>query len=128
MFWLGLEGRYQIGEAEVRRFHSLFRRAQKGQHEEVAEEIVERIAPLYGEQIVPAFYPVYLFTGCGYMLEGISTTEIDPYDLTSEEWLSIKPARTDVVLFFVNLTEGLKWSDSFWVEYARRLELIGGKK
>ena len=122
LFWLGLEGRYRIGEAEVRRFHSLYRRAQEGEHKEVAEEIVRKIAPLYGEQIVPAFYPICLFTG--WMPEGASSFGIDIFDLKDSRWLEVEPTRTDVVMFFINLTEGLKWQDGFWIEYARRLGII----
>lgn len=122
LFWLGLEGRYPIGEEEVRRFHSLYRRAQEGEHKKVAEEIVERIAPLYGDQIVPAFYPVFYYTGVGGF--SLPTEEIAPFDFKNEKWLKVEPKREDVVSFFINLTEGLKWQDSFWIEYARRLEVI----
>ncbi len=122
LFWLGLEGKYRIGEAEVRRFHSLYRRAQEGEHKEVAEEIVKSIAPLLGEQVVPAFYPICLFTG--WMPERASSFGIDIFDLKDSRWLEVEPTRTDVVMFFINLTEGLKWQDSFWIEYARRLGII----
>jgi len=122
LFWLGLEGKYRIGEAEVRRFHSLYRRAQEEEHKEVAEEIVKRIAPLYGEQIVPAFYPIFYYTGVGGF--SLPTEEIDPFDFKNKKWLEVEPRREDVVSFFINLTEGLKWQDSFWIEYARRLEIV----
>jgi len=122
LLWLGIEGKYRIGEEEIRRYHEYYQRAQNGEHLEVAEEIVEKVAPLYGEQIVPAFYPICLYTG--WMPEGVLTHEIDPFDLKNERWLEVEPLREDVVLFFINLTEGLKYKDSFWIEYAKRLGVV----
>ena len=126
LFWLALKKDYPIGEEEIRRFHSLFKRAQNGEHLEVAKEIVEKVAPLWGEQIVPAFYPLCLAAGWSphYVYEAASE-ELDPFDLKNPEWEKVLPHRNDVVTFFIELTEGLKYQDSFWTEYAKKLGILG---
>ncbi|ADU97732.1 hypothetical protein Theam_1776 (plasmid) [Thermovibrio ammonificans HB-1] len=124
LFWLALKKDYPIGEEEIRRFHSLFKRAQQGEHLEVAKEVVEKVASLWGKQIVPAFYPICL--GAGWLpsyFEEVAP-ELDPFDLTNPEWEKVLPHRNDVVSFFVNLTEGVRFGDPFWVEYARRLGIL----
>ena len=122
LFWLGLKEKYSVKEENVRRFMSLFRKAHDAGHLEVAEEIVEKIGPLFGEQIVPHFYTICLFSG--WLPDGVGKLEIDTFDLKNEKWLDVEPERYDVVMFFPNLTSGLQFADPFWVQFARALEVI----
>ncbi|WP_457569170.1 hypothetical protein [Desulfurobacterium sp.] len=121
LFWLALEHNYEINDAQIRRFMSMMRKAYEGNHLEVAEEIVKACHPLWGEQIVPAFYPICL--GTGWMPSGI-TYEIDPFDLTNPDWLKVEPKKEDVLNFFQNLTAGLQYSDTFWINYSKRLGFL----
>jgi len=122
LFWLGVQGKYNIPEEGIRRFHSLFKKAQAGENAEVAEEIVNKVAPLFGEQIVPHFYTICLFTG--WLPEGVGRLDLDPFDLKNPAWLEVEPKKNDVVSFFVNLTSGLQFFDSFWIEIAKKLQII----
>jgi len=120
LFWLGVKGRYSIPEAGIRLFMKLMRRAYKGEHKEVAEEIVKACSSFWGEQIYPHFYPICL--GTSWIPEGVKTCEW--FELNSPEWEKVEVKREDVVRFFISLTEGLKYGDNFWIEYARRLKII----
>ena len=121
LFWLGVEGRVSITEEGIRRFMGLFRKTCEGKHLEVAQEIVERIAPLYGDEIVPNFYTICLYAG--WIPENAMSFGIDPFDLKNPNWTKVKPFKEDVAMFFPNLTSGLQHQDPFWTEYARRLEI-----
>ena len=126
LFWLAFKKDFPIGDREIRRFHFLFKKAQQGDHLEVAEEIVKKISPFWREKIVPAFYPICLAAGWMPMfLEEQAPEGLNPFDLTNPTWKEVLPRREDVVAFFIDLTEGVKYSDPFWIEYAKALEILG---
>jgi len=122
LFWLGVEGKYDVSEEGIRKFHFLFRRAQTGEHLEIAKEIVEKVSPFFGDWIFPHFYTICLLTG--WSPEGAMQFGIDLFDLKNPAWERVEPTKRDVVSFFQNLTSGLQCSDTSWIEIARRLEII----
>lgn len=121
LFHLALHDRYKITEENIRRFHSLYHLAVENP-KAFADLVVEKIAPYFGDQIVPAFYPICLFSG--WLPFGVSSAEVDTFDLRNPKWLEMEPDRTDTAGFIQNLTAGLQYNDTFWIVYSQKLGII----
>lgn len=120
LLWLALEDRYDITEGHIRRFHGLIEQIYEDP-EGVHEIITGAIAPKL--DVYPHLFPVCLFAG--YMPEFDYKDAHDFFDdLKSPKWADIPVEQRQLFTFFQNLTDGLKYNDSFWVSFAGWLGII----
>jgi hypothetical protein len=120
LLWLALKDKYNITENHIRHFHHII----EGIYEDTENThrlIANTIAPKLN--VYPHLYPICLFAG--YMPDFDNSITFDFYnDLQSEKWNTLTVDKHHLFSFIQNLTEGLKYNDSFWVSFAKWLKII----
>ena len=119
LFHLGLEG-HPIREEGVRRYMSLLKRTLCGEHEEVAREIVSAVSSRFPE-VPKSFYGLCLFAGY------LPNADVVPFLSRKEELFFLVPKKSDVLSFVVNLAEGIRYKDPFFLKYAECLGILRTK-
>lgn len=124
LLWLALKDRYTITEGHIRRYHELIRQVYEDT-EAVHKYITGRIA--HRLKVYPHLFPICLYMG--YIPE-YNFSEIPElfHDLNTPKWAQVQVTKHHIFSFFQNITEGLKWNDSYCCQFAKWLEIIGGKK
>lgn len=127
LLWLGLNGRYNIKEENVRQYIKLLKKAKKDEtYLEAADEITDKLYPLLNNQITKAFYPIYLYIGTiPDKLTEKYGMKVMQYKLDSPLWTNIKPIKEDVWMFLTGIIAGLQYNDSFCLTYSKKLGIIG---
>lgn len=123
LFWLALNGSFKISEEHIRRHMEYLKRAY------VEPEVLgKELTSLIQEKVklkgcVPHLYAYMLYAGT--LPSVIISHDISFIDFSSENLLSIPYSTEGVLSFLTNLVEGLRYKDSFYIIYAKAINLIG---
>lgn len=122
LMWLGLNGEYYITEEEVSLYHSMLHSVDI-RPTDLAEEIAGKIVSYYNLECPPHLYAISNLAGV------VLPNAVDqgmPFigSFDDPRLLELQVTKQDLNSFLINLIEGLKWKDSFFMKYALALNLV----
>ena len=124
---LALFQNYTTYDASIRHYHSIIHNASilpENTAKEIAEAIIEKTKlPCY-----PSLHAIALFSGAipDGLWEQLRAKKLEEiYDkLNDSRWGEIEVTYSNIRMFLTNIIDGLKYKDSFSIEYAKALSLI----
>lgn len=120
LMWLGLTGRSKVSEKEILLYHTLLHDAYK-RPEQLAKEIAEKIVSQTKLKCQPHLYSIMLYAGTipDGLTKYIEGKEEIFTDLCHDKWHEVKVDSKNIRSFLINLVEGIKYNDSFYLTFAK---------
>jgi len=119
LFWLTIEKNLKINENTIKYYHKLLKDAIDNNTKAVETEILSKLSKLELD-VYPHIGTYMLMAGTiPHTLSKLPIDiEIEIFDnLNSNKWQDIKVEKEDIISFFLNTLEGVRWNDPFYKEY-----------
>lgn len=124
LLFLALKEKFLIKEEQIITYMTYLKKAYTSPSDigkELANTLHQKLPFI---DCVPHLYAYMLFAGVIPAKDVINNTELTILEPTSQEILSIPYNTQGVVSFLINMIEGLKFNDPFFITYASALEII----
>jgi len=119
LLYLSLEGKYKIGEKNLKRFFKLTKDAWNRPYQ-FCKHVVDKIYPSLAQKVFPHFYTICLFAG----LIPSGAIRLQGLDLTSKKWALVEVLDLDAFFFIQDLVTGLVQEHPVLAFYAQELGII----
>jgi uncharacterized protein Usg len=119
LFWLAIEKNLKINENTIKYYHKLLKDTINNNVKAVETEILSKQSKLELD-IYPHIGTYMLMAGTiPHMLSNLpKELENELFiNLDSNKWQDVKVEKEDMISFFLNMLEGVKWNDPFYKKY-----------